>query len=76
MRANYQAFTLRQSLLAQQTENDSLKNDWCLDEKGCFDIKWVTCNPTSDEVTAFILKLSIKNNYVENDNAASIDWQM
>ena len=67
MRANYQAFTLRQSLLAQQAENDSLKNGWCLDEKGCSDIKWVTCNPTSDKVTAFILKLSIKNNFVENE---------
>ena len=57
-------------------ENDPLQNGCCLDEEGCFDIKWMICNPAPDEVTAFILKLSIKENYFENDNSASIDWQI
>ena len=73
LKANYQAFIWRQSLLAQQAENDPLQNGWCLDEEGCFGIKWMTCNPAPDEVTDFILKLSAKNNYFENGNSASID---
>ena len=36
---NYQAFLLQQILLAQQAENDSLQNGWCLDKEGCFNIK-------------------------------------
>ena len=36
----------------------------------------MTCNPAPDEVTTFILKISLKNNYFENDNSASIDWQI
>ena len=70
LRANYQVFIWQQSLLAQQTENDPLQNGWSLDEEGCFNIKWMTCNPVLDEVTAFILKLSIKNNYFKNDDSA------
>ena len=73
LRANYQVFIWRQSSLAQQVENDPFQNGWCLDEEGCFGIKWMTCNPAPDEVIAFTLKLSIKNNYFENDNSASID---
>ena len=66
LRANYQAF-----IWWQQADNDPLQSGWYLDEEGCFDIKWMTCNPAPDGVTAFILKLSIKDNYFEN---ASIDW--
>ena len=73
LRSNYQAFILQQILLAQQAKNDPLQNGWCLDEEGCFDIKWMACSSALDEVAAFILKLSIKNNYFENDNTASID---
>ena len=45
LRSNYQAFILQQILLAQQAENDPLQNGWCLDEEGCFVIKWMACNP-------------------------------
>ena len=57
-------------------ENDHLQNGCFLDEEGYFDIKCMTCNPAPDEVTAFILKLLIKDNYFENDNSASMDWQI
>ena len=53
LRANYQAFIWRQSLASQQQESDPLENGWCLDEDGCFDIKWMNCNPAPDEVSDF-----------------------
>ena len=76
LRANHQVFIWQQSLLAQQAKNHPLQHGWCLDEEHCFDIKWMTCTLVPDEVTAFILKLSIKNNYCKNDNSAAIDWQI
>ena len=50
MRANYQAFIWRQSLLAQQSEEDPLQNGWVLDEAGSFDIEWMRCSAAPDEV--------------------------
>ena len=50
MRANYQAYIWRQSLLQYQDEMDPTEHGWLIDIDGNLDIKWMDCNPAPDEV--------------------------
>ena len=50
MSANYQARIWRESSLQSQSDIDPLENWWTLDDDGGFSIKWMRCNPNTDEV--------------------------
>ena len=48
--ANYQARIWKSSLTATINALDPVGHGWCSDENENLDIKWMTCNPTPEEV--------------------------